>query len=194
MTHYTFSITLYLIRCYIRTKLFYNNCRLIRFPFDIRNKQKIRLGKGFTTGHYCRIEVCNDDNYNNKVLIIGDNVQINDFVHIAANQSVKIGNNVLIASKVYISDINHGDYGIENYDINVKPSEQPLSSKPVEIKNNVWIGESVSVLPGVTIGEGAIIGAMACVTKNIPPYSIAVGNPAKVIKIFDFTSKRWIRV
>lgn len=193
MTHYTFSITIYLILCYIRTKLFYRNCRIIRFPFDIRNKKKIQIGRNFTAGHSCRIEAYNDS-YAGKVLIIGDNVQINDFVHIAASTKVEIGNNVLIASKVYISDINHGNFQNTNYDINVNPIDQPLFSIPIVINDNVWIGESVSVLPGVTIGEGAIIGAMACVTKNIPPYSIAVGNPAKVIKKFDFSSKRWIRV
>ena len=56
----------------------------------------------------------------------------------------------------------------------------------VSIGNNVWIGEHVSILPGVTIGEGSVIGANSVVSKSIPPYSIAVGSPAKVIKKYDF--------
>ncbi|MBL4677498.1 MAG: hypothetical protein JKY70_15040 [Mucilaginibacter sp.] len=66
-----------------------------------------------------------------------------------------------------------------------------MGTKPVIIEDNVWIGETVSVLPGVTIGKGSIIGASAVVTKNIPPYSIAVGNPAKVIKTYNFESNSW---
>lgn len=193
MTRYTTSITFYLILSYIRTKLFYKGCRIIRFPFDIRNRKKIQLGKNLTTGHYCRIEVYNNNKKELKVLVIGNNVQINDFVHIAANKSVIIGDNVLIASKVYISDINHGDFQ-NQYNVNISPVNQPLSSKPIKIENNVWIGESVCVLPGVTIGKCSIIGAMACVTKSIPPYSMAVGNPARVIKQLNLQSGIWEKV
>ena len=72
--------------------------------------------------------------------------------------------------------------------------ERSLSSKSVIIKDNVWLGEHVSVLPGVTIGENSIIGANSVVTKSIPANSIAVGIPAKVIKQFNFETKRWEKV
>ena len=72
--------------------------------------------------------------------------------------------------------------------------DRPLSSKPVVIENNVWIGELCSVLPGVIIGENSIIGANSVVTKSIPANFIAVGNPVKVIKQYNFETKKWEKV
>ena len=185
-----------MVFCLIRTRLFYKEARIIRFPFDIRNKEKIIIGKGFISGRCCRIEVCGCNfGFDGKNLKIGKNVQINDFVHIAAFKKVIIGNNVLIASKVFISDINHGDYNESVlYDYLLPPSCQPLSSKDVIIGDNVWIGESVCVLPGVTIGDYSVVGAGSIVTKSIPPYSLAVGNPCKVIKRYDIITKKWVKV
>ena len=117
-------------------------------------------------------------------------------MHIGANESVVIGNRVLIASKVFISDHDHGAYGKDGQhtDPRIAPWDRPIFSSPVVIEDDVWIGESVSVLAGVRIGRGAIIGAMSTVTKDIPPYCIAVGSPARVIKKFNFTDSAWERV
>ena len=189
-----FFEVMYLIRCVFFTRLFYPSARLIRQPIDIRGKKSIDFGKKLTTGYYCRIEAYGKSH--EKSLIFGNNVQINDFVHIAALDSVKIGNNVLIASKVFITDLEHGSYSGNEYD-SVPDSivkDRPLSSKPVFIKDNVWIGEYVSVLPGVTIGENSIIGANSVVTKNIPANSIAVGSPAKIIKKYNFETSRWEKI
>jgi acetyltransferase-like isoleucine patch superfamily enzyme len=68
------------------------------------------------------------------------------------------------------------------------------SDKSVIIEDNVWIGDMVSIMPGVKIGQGSIIGSNAIVTKNIPPFSIAVGVPAKVIKTFDREKSMWVTV
>jgi lipopolysaccharide O-acetyltransferase len=127
------------------------------------------------------------------ILKFGRNVQINDFVHIGAIESVTIKDNVLIASRVFISDHNHGCYSgsSQHSDPESVPIERPLSSSPVVIEENVWIGESVSILPGVTIGKGAVIGAQSVVTGNIPPFCIAAGVPARVLKSYDFSSGRW---
>ncbi|MDQ6529602.1 DapH/DapD/GlmU-related protein [Flavobacterium sp. LHD-85] len=175
----------------IRTKFLFKKARIIRFPFDVRGKKYISVGKGFTTGVGCRLEAYPIDA--NNVLLIGENVQINDYVHITAMEKVSIGNNVLLASKIYISDCSHGSYSGDSNDSNPKinPSDRPLFSSPVIIKDNVWIGESVSILPGVTIGEGTIIGANSVVTKSLPDFVIAVGIPAKTIKKFNFQSQRW---
>jgi len=188
---YGFGGIVKLFMFYIKTKILFPEARLIRFPITIRGKKFIYFGRELTTGVGCRLEA-----FPNKersiVLKIGNNVQINDYVHITAMKSVIIGDNVLMASKIYISDCTHGFYGKNG---NSSPEEIPVlrdyDINPVEISDNVWIGESVSILPGVVIGKGAIIGANSVVTKSIQEYSIAVGNPARVIKKFNFINKRW---
>lgn len=179
----------------IYTRIFFPGARLIRLPFDIRNRRFISIGKGFTSGFGCRIESF-PENTNRKInVLIGENVQINDYVHIAAVDYIEIGDNVLIASKVFISDNNHGSYTLSDSDHpSTIPASRKASFKPVYIKKNVWIGESVCILPGVTIGEGSIIGALSVVTKDIPPNSIAVGSPARVVKQFDFKTNCWVKV
>lgn len=192
---YGFFGCIKLIIALLFTKIFYPGARLIRLPFDIRNKRYIKIGEAFTTGVGCRIEAHPITDRKSKCIVIGANVQINDYVHIAAGESVVLGNNVLIASKVFISDINHGSYTSENSDSpDVPPSQRKLSTSPVIIEDNVWLGESVCVLPGVTIGKGSIIGSLSVVTKNIPPFSIAVGIPAKVVKTYDFDKGIWIPI
>ena len=184
--------SLYLLISLVRTKILFKNARLIRFPIDIRGKQNMVIGKAFTTGKYCRIEV---NGHGTKIegLEIGNNVQINDSVHIAVINSVKIGNNVLIASKVFISDHNHGNYGGNDPQSSplVPPYDRVILGGKVVIEDNVWIGEFVSILPNVTIGKGSIIGTLSVVNKNIPEYCIAVGNPAHAIKKFNFKSQKW---
>lgn len=179
----------------IYTKLFYKGARLIRFPIFIRGKKYLKYGKGFTTGYCCRLEMFNIK-WDSKKLIIGENCKIGDYVHIAAGQNVTIGNNVLMASKIYISDISHGEYSAESIATSpdIPPDKRPLFTKPVFIGNNVWIGEGVSVLPGSFIGDGSIIGANSVVNKKIPENSIAVGSPARVVKKYNNELKTWMKV
>lgn len=122
-------------------------------------------------------------------------MQTNDYVDISAMESVTIGNNVLIASKVFISDLNHGSYGTNNIHVspNTPLNERKLYSKTVIIEDNVWLCEFVSALSGVTIGRGSIIGANSVVSKSVPPNVIAVGSPAKPVIKFNFESKCWER-
>lgn len=94
---------------------------------------------------------------------------------------IKIGDNVLLGRRVTITDNSHGASNFT--DMTIPPLQRILYPlKGVSIASNVWIGDNVVILPGVTIGEGSIIGANAVVTKDIPPYSVAVGNPARVVK------------
>jgi acyl-[acyl carrier protein]--UDP-N-acetylglucosamine O-acyltransferase len=179
------------------TKLLFNSARIIKFPFDIRGKKYIKLGKDFSCGNGCRIEAYSIEEELEKVVLkIGDNVKMNDYVHLTAIKKVEIGNNVLMASKIYISDCNHGSYKGDKFDSHphLSPDSRELCGEEVIIGDNVWIGESVCILPGVTIGEGSIIGANSVVTKDIPKYSIAVGNPVKVIKNFNFKLGIWEKV
>lgn len=181
---------------YIYTKLFFRNARLIRLPFDIRNKRYIQIGNNFTTGFGCRIEAFPQNKDKDPIIKIGNNVEINDYVHLAAIQSLRIGNNVLMASKIYISDCLHGNYSgcAPHSNPNTPPNERLLSAKRVDIKDNVWLGEFVTVLPGVTIGYGTIVGANSVVSKSLPDYVIAVGSPAKPIKRFNFDSNKWEKI
>jgi len=192
---YGFFGILQLVYFKIRTFFLFKNARLIRFPFRLRGRPYIKLEKGFTTGFNCRIDAFPQDSSERILIEIGTNVQINDNVHIAANKKIVIGNNVLIASKVFITDHDHGNYSGTNQDSPLtKPIDRKLNSKPVYIEDNVWLGEYVSVLAGVTIGKGSIIGAMSVITKDVPEYSIAVGAPARVIKRYNFSSEEWEKV
>lgn len=193
---YSLNEIVYLLYCLARTKLIATNARLIRFPFKMRGQKHIKLGDNFTTGVGCRIDAFPLVGKVGLCITIGKDVEINDYVHIASVNSVTIGDHVLMASKVYISDHDHGFYGqngIHNSPM-IPPNERKISNNPVIIENNVWIGQSVSILKGVTIGFGSIIGANSVVTKNIPPYSIAVGSPAKVVKTYNFETKQWKNV
>lgn len=185
-----FSMVVYKIRTYF----VFPQAKIIRFPIDIRGKSYMKIGKGFTTGFGCRLEAYPLNN--ETTLFIGENFQMNDYVHITAMESVKIGNNVLLASKIYISDCSHGSYSGNENDSHPDsiPKERHLSSKPIIIEDNVWLGEFVSVLPGVTIGKGTVVGANSVVNKSLPPYSICVGTPARAVKKFNFETERWERI
>jgi lipopolysaccharide O-acetyltransferase len=133
---------------------------------------------------------------NSPSVVFGNNVQLNDYVHIVAMNNVTIGNNVLMASHIFISDNSHGSYKGDENDSNpeIAPIKRDYPTSPIIIGDNSWICEGVMIMPGTTIGRGCIIGAHSIVRGSIPDYSIAVGNPAKVVKRYNFDSNRWERV
>jgi acetyltransferase-like isoleucine patch superfamily enzyme len=102
---------------------------------------------------------------------------------------VSIGNNVMFAQHVVVSGLNHG-----YKDIGVPPALQKVECDLISISDDVWIGANCVITAGVSIGKHSIVGAGSVVTKTIPDYCIAVGNPAKIIKKYNFTSKEWERV
>ena len=97
---------------------------------------------------------------------------------------VQIGDHTLIASDVFISDYNHSTDKTKGFNV--------LISKPVYIGKKCWIGEKTIILPGVSVGDGCIIGAGSVVTKDIPNNCMAVGNPAKIIKKWDENTSNWM--
>ena len=102
---------------------------------------------------------------------------------------VEIGRYVFLGQHVSVQGINHG---FENVDED--PNLQPLVKRPTKIGDYTHLGTNSTIVAGVTIGERCQIGAGSVVTKDIPSYSVAVGNPARVVKRYDFESKEWVKV
>ena len=170
------------------TKLFFRPARLVRRPVYIRGRKRMTFGPGFTTGYGCRFEMLKEEN--GVTLQLGKNCKLGDHVHIAACERVTIGDNCLMASHIFISDTNHGSRQDSPL---TAPDGWPLSTQPVSIGENVWIGEGAAVLPGSSIGDGCIIGTHAVVKGVIPDYTIAVGAPARPIKKYNFETSVWER-
>ncbi len=117
-------------------------------------------------------------------ITIGNNCDFGDYTHITCINKILIGNNLLTGRFVLISDNSHGKAALE--DMKESPNERILHSKgPIIIGDNVWIGDKASILSNVKIGDGAIIGANSVVTKDVPPYSVVAGIPAKIIRQFN---------
>lgn len=177
-----------LIFSLIISKLCFPNARIIRYPFFIRNEGKLSIGKGFSTNAGLVLDVYGK----NAKLIIGDNVMANYRLHIGSAKYIKIGSNTLFGSDCTVIDHSHGGYKGEFHS---NPLEPPVTreiiSLPIVIGKNCWFGDRVFIMPGVTIGDGVVVGAGSVVTKDILPNSLAVGSPAKVIKKFSEKTQRW---
>lgn len=152
--------------------------------FSIINPDGISIGDNFSGG--CDIALWSWNAVNIKSddckLIIKNNVSITDRCIISAANRIEIGNGCLLGRDTFITDNSHGK-NITLEELDISPHERDIYSKgTVIIGDNVWTGKNVCIMPNVKIGNGAIIGANSVVTHNIPPYSVAVGSPAKVIK------------
>lgn len=178
-SRYSFPDLVRLAWSLLITKLFFGPARIIRQPTRVRGFANIRIGQMFTTGQYCRIEAATRAD-GSPSLVFGDNIQINDKCHIAALHRIEIGSDVLIASNVYVSDHDHGDTSVEQ--LGISPADRPLVFSPVIIEDKVWIGENAVILKGVRIGQCSVVASGAVVTKDVPPYSVVAGVPARVIK------------
>lgn len=153
----------------------------------------IQLGKNIIFGDGTKLIAISSftSPYSNQqftpLITIGNNVQVTASLQMYAMKEIVIGDNVLFAANVFISD---GFHGYNRIDIPYK--DQAMSNlEPVVIGEGCWIGQNVVIMPGVTIGKFAIIGANSVVNKEIPEYSIAVGNPARVIKKWNFETRTW---
>ena len=109
-----------------------------------------------------------------KNVTIGKNVTVMNGVLMMSAGGITIEDNVMIAANVQLISNNHDPY-----------DRYVITCKPILIKEGAWIGAGATILPGVTIGKYAIIGANSIVSKNIPDYGVAVGSPAKVIKYLE---------
>lgn len=148
------------------------------------DKRKISIG----SGTHIRGELL-VQKYGGQITI-GNNCYVGTGSKIWSGESITVGNNVLISHNCNIVDTNSHEIEYseraERYKELVKTgpwdTKGSILTDPIVIKDNVWISFNVTILKGVTIGEGAIIGAASVVTKDIPPFTLAAGNPAKVVK------------
>jgi len=152
-----------------------------RTRMDVLPFNKFELGKNSTIEDFSTI--------NNGVgdVIIGDNTLIGMSNVIIG--PVNIGNNVIFAQNIVVSALNH-----QYTDVNVPIHKQQVIVSPIIIEDDCWIAANAVITAGVTIGKHSVVAGGAVVTKNIPPYSVAAGNPAKVIKQYDHKTETWVRV
>jgi len=158
----------------------------IDHPLKIDGSMNIKIGNNVFIGYKTWLASKPILQTKNSILQIGNGSSIGHFNHIYATRKIIIGNNVLTADKVYISDNVHGFEDIT----------MPIKNQPIKQKNEVfigdgsWLGENVCII-GAKIGRNCVIGANSVVTKNIPDYSVAVGAPAKIIKRYNEQTKKW---
>lgn len=162
---------------------------IIEKPLKIRGAEYIHCGRNFKLRKGFRIE-CIASFAGEKLspeLEIGDNVIIGYNFTALVTEKISIGDNALFAGNVLMTTENHGI----DPESELPYSSQPLISKGITIGKNVWIGQNAVILPGVEIGDNSIIAAGSIVTKSVPPCCIAAGNPARVIKQYDFERHEW---
>lgn len=152
-----------------------------RSRIDVFPYNKFNVGSDSTIEDFTVINNGSGD------VIIGDRVRVG--IGSVIIGPVTMGNGSGLGQHVFVSGFNHG-----YQDASVNSSVQPLDVKPVIIEDEAHIGANSVVLAGVTIGKRCQVGAGSVGTKNIPPFTVAVGNPARVIKKFNFDSQRWERV
>jgi len=142
----------------------------ISFFWKKNHSFKLRLGK--------RVHIYND------VLFLGcgritfgENSMLGPYSTVGAHEEILIGKNVMIADAVSIRDHDHAFHRLD-----IPMNMQGVITAPIIIADDVWIGHGVVITKGVNVGQGAILAAGAIVTKNVPPYAIVAGVPAKIIK------------
>lgn len=160
----------------------FGSCSIVKpCPDLIVGKQYISIGNNTVLGRHIQLTawLINDST---PIISIGSNCQIGSYNHITAANSITIYDGVLTGKFVTITDNSHGRPGDEE-DLDVSAIKRKVYSKgPVVIEDNVWIGDKATILANVRIGRCSIVGANAVVTKDVPPYCIVGGNPARIIR------------
>jgi acetyltransferase-like isoleucine patch superfamily enzyme len=158
----------------------------------------MRIGRNFSAAGYLWLQAVTAyaGQLHSPELLIGDDVNLSDSVHIACLHRIHIGDGLLAGSRVLISDHTHGVYtGSAQSPPDTRPAQRPLSSSAgVVIGRNVWLGDGVCVLAGAHIGDGAIVGANSVVLGPIPANTVAVGAPARPVRQWDETLRAWVKL
>ncbi len=152
-----------------------------RSRIDVFPWNRFEIGKLTTIEDFCTVNNGSGD------VILGDRVRIG--IGSVVIGPITMGNGSGLGQNVFVSGFNHGFS-----DASKNSSVQPLNIKAVVIEEDAHIGANSVVLAGIRVGKRSQVGAGSVVTKDIPPFSVAVGNPAKVIKQYNPETEKWERV
>lgn len=147
--------------------------RMDLFPYN-----KFQLGRGSMVEDFSTVNNAVGD------VLIGDKTIIG--IGCTLIGPLTVGDDVMLAQNIVVSALNHG-----YKDVSIPPSMQKVICKPIIISDHVWIGANCVITAGITLGKHSIIGAGSVVTKDVPDYSVAVGNPAKVVKQYNAQTELW---
>jgi acetyltransferase-like isoleucine patch superfamily enzyme len=144
----------------------------LSLPIQLHHAERMSIGSRVYLGPGCWLLTHDPGGQ----LEIGDGTSIAGYCVLSAAVSVQVGNKVLFARNVYVADHRHG---FERPDVPV--IDQPITElRPIVIEDGAWLGQNVVVLPGVTVGRNAVVGANSVVRDDVPPHSVAVGAPARI--------------
>jgi acetyltransferase-like isoleucine patch superfamily enzyme len=164
----------------------------ICFPVAaLYGEEYIELGEGCIIGPYCSLSAGVMPGHvidHSPVVTIGDRVLIGKGSGIVGHHTVEIGDDVFTGHHVYITDANHG-----YEDTSLPIGKQFAAPRPVRVGSGSWLGHGTVVLPGADIGRNVAVGAGSVVTGTLPDFSVAVGNPARVIRRY-VDGQGWVRV
>lgn len=177
---YSFISKFILSICHVSS----GKCALVRLPFYIKGGRRISIGDGCFIGKGAKLYSYGSGDKGQ--IIIGNNFCAQTNLMISSIDKVTIGNHVLLGSNVMINDNDHL----------VSPEEGPYSvvADSITIGDKTWIAQNVCILKGVHIGKACVVGAGSIVTRDIPDYHMAAGNPARIIKKWDFEKNKWVKV
>ena len=146
----------------------------LSMPIELVRPEHIKIGSRVYVGPGCWLLTHEPAGR----LEIGSDTSISGYCVFSAAAEVRIGRSVLFARNVYVADHRHG------FDDPVRPIvDQPLTEiRPVKVEDGAWLGQNVVLLPGVTVGRGAVVGANSVIRQDVPPRSVVAGTPGRVIR------------
>jgi acetyltransferase-like isoleucine patch superfamily enzyme len=163
----------------------------IRLPLTVAASDRISIGADVHIGPDARLSVSAGPHENGQgsLLSIGDGTVLGRHFAVTCYGSIEIGPDVLASDDVYIVDSDH------DYRDATRPilGQEMIEARPVRIERGAFLGLRATILPGVTIGEGAFVGAAAVVTSDVPPRTVVVGNPARVTRSWDPARGEWVK-
>jgi len=158
----------------------------------VRNPEFLRIAPGVTVNHDTVIASFPESGMIKYAphIEIGEGAFIGPYNDFSCYHGIKIGKHVMTAAYVLITDVDHG---YENVEIPI--IRQPMTSQgEIALGDGCWIGYRACILSGVTIGRNSVIGANSVVNRNVPDFSVAAGNPVRIIKQYNHKKKKWEKV